>query len=217
MTNIPGDIGEVFEELKSEITWLHGRWIIYRQLFGCSDTRVALLNECASAFFYVIQDVLLNEVMLALSKLTDSARSRSFANLSLEQLQERIEARGESRLAAEIRVILNDLHSKCGVFRTRRNKRLAHLDLTTAMQSASNPLPGISRQMVEEALQLVREYMNAIEAHYDQSETGYEHFIMSSDGDALVALLKYGLRYDELLRDGNIPMGDWNEGHWKDA
>jgi hypothetical protein len=45
MISIPKDIDEVYEELKTEIMWLHGRWIVYRQLFAESEKRVDLLNE----------------------------------------------------------------------------------------------------------------------------------------------------------------------------
>lgn len=217
MNQIPSRIDEIFQELKSEITWLHARWIIYRQLFGHSEKRIDLLNECASVFFYITQEVLLGEVLITITKLTDRARSMNQDNLSLGQLQSRIEAQGETQLAATLRSVLEKLNNKCHPFRLHRNKRLAHLDLITAMRSSLNPLPGISREMVEETLELVRDYMNTIERHYTQNETGYQHFIMSSDGDALVTMLKYGLRYDVLSSDQRISWEDWNEAEWKDA
>jgi len=217
MSQIPTGIDEVFKELKTEITWLHARWIIYRQLFAHSEKRIGLLNDCASAFFYIIQDVLFGELQVILSKLTDTARSGKHDNLSLEQLQERVEAHGDKNLASTLRNLLDDLHMKSRPFRLHRNKRLAHLDLTTAMQSSLNPLPGISRQMIEDALEVIREYMNAIERYYTQSETGYEHFIMHSDADALVSILKYGLRHDELLRQQKISWDDFENTEWKDA
>jgi hypothetical protein len=218
MSQMPASIDEVFQELKTEITWLHARWIIYRQLFAHSPQRINLLNECAFAFFYTIQDILLGDVQIALSKLTDPARTRGHDNLSLEQLQSRVEAYGEPRLQATLRQILDDLHQKCQPFRTWRNKRLAHLDLTTTMQSMLNPLPGISRQMVEEALELVRRYMNTIQIHYLNGETGYEHFIMTgTDGEALISMLKYGLRYEELVEERQVPLNDWQNAKWKDA
>jgi len=65
MIPIPPFIAEVYEELKTEITWLHGRWTIYRQLFGQSEKRIDMLNECADAFFFILQDVLLGEVQVA--------------------------------------------------------------------------------------------------------------------------------------------------------
>lgn len=217
MGTIPPGISEIFEELRTEINWLHGRWIVYQELFGKSEKRIELLNECASAFFYVVQDVLLGEVQVSLSKLTDPADKGKFENLTLEQLHKRVEAHGEQQLSTNLRTLLDDLHRKCQPFRTWRNKRLAHLDLTTAMQSTANPLPEISRQMIEDALQVVREYMNSIERHYCDSEMGYEHFMISSGGDALVSMLKYGLRYEELLQDRKIPIDDWSKGSWRDA
>ena len=217
MKPIPSPIAEVYEALKTEVTWLHGRWIVYRQLFAESERRIELLNECASAFFYIVQDVLLGEVQVSLSKLTDPASTGKLDNLSLEQLQKRLESHGDQSVAAQTRLILNGLQVKCQPFRAWRNKQLAHLDLTTSMKSSSSPLPGISRQMIEEALSLVRDFTNKIEAHYNDSEMGYEHFIMSSDGDALLSVLRYGLRYEELLKEGAISHDDWQRGKWKDA
>ncbi|MBW2663781.1 MAG: hypothetical protein JRD93_17835 [Deltaproteobacteria bacterium] len=202
MSNIPSNVDEVFQELKTEVTWLHARWIMYRQLFAQSPKRIDLLNECASTFFYTIQDVLIGDVQIALSKLTDRARTGANENLSLEQLQKRVEKQGEPNLQPALRQILDELKQKCLPFRTWRNKRLAHLDLTTAMKSTLNPLPGVSRQMIEEALDLVRRYLNAIQIHYEKSETGYEHFSMpASDGEALISMLKYGLRYEQLVQE----------------
>lgn len=87
MKTIPIPVAEVYEELKNEVTWLHGRWIIYGQLFGKSERRIEMLNDCASAFFFIVQNVLLGEVQVALSKLTDPATTGKHENLSLEQLQ----------------------------------------------------------------------------------------------------------------------------------
>jgi hypothetical protein len=42
--------------------------------------------------------------------------------------------------------------------------------------------------MVEDALLTIRTYLNAIEAHYNDSEVKYEHFVMTSDGEALAYL-----------------------------
>ena len=217
MSQIPPLIDEIFQGLKIEITWLHGRWIIYRQLFSHSEKRIELLNECASTFFYIIQDILLGEIQVTLSKLTDPATSGQFKNLSLEQLQLRVETQQELSLSGVLRQLLGDLHIKCQPFRSWRNKRLAHLDLITIMKSKLNPLPSISDEMIEEALKITRDYMNTIERHYLQSETGYEHFIMQSDGEALIAMLKFGFRYQEMEKEGKIALDEWSKGEWKDA
>ena len=40
---------------------------------------------------------------------------------------------------------------------------------------------------------------------------------MSSDGAALVGILRYGLRYEELLSEQKVPFDDWQKGKWHDA
>lgn len=58
---------------------------------------------------------------------------------------------------------------------------------------------------------------NPIRRLEDDSEMGYEDFSMLSDGDALLAVIRNGLRYEELLQQGVIPYDDWLRAKWKDA
>lgn len=217
MGQIPKEVEEIYEELKVEITWLHGRWIIYRQLFAQSEKRIKLLNECAATFFFIIQDVLIGEVQISLSKLTDPARSHKYDNLSLEQLQLRIERNCDANFSTGQRDILDQIQRLCSPFRERRNKKLAHLDLNTARMAESYPLPGVSREMIGDALSMIRTYMNEIEARFHNSEFAYDMFSMRSDGEALVSMLKLGLRYEEIRNERCLSLSDWSQGEWHDA
>jgi hypothetical protein len=216
-SKIPAHFIAVYDELRSEITWLHGRWLTYRELFAESPKRIELLNEAAGTFFYIIQGALLDEVQVCLSKLTDPAKSGKHENLSLEQLQSQLHQHGDPTLTAKCRPLLDKIHSQCQVFRVRRHKTLAHLDLPTAMKQLPQPLPGVSRQMIEDALETVRDYMNTIEAHYNDNEWGYEHFILNHGSAALLATLRAGLRYEELVQERALPHDDWRKGKWRDA
>lgn len=215
---IPTEIESVYKELQSRVTWLHGRWICYRQLYAASQKRIDLLNESGGTFFFIVQEVLYDEVQVTLSKLTDPATSQKrFENLSLEQLQGRLEILGDPNLAVACRKLLDTLHTQCSPFRVRRDKKLAHLDLPTALRTGPQPLPAISRQMVEDALLTIRTYLNTIEAHYNDSELRYEQFVMASDGEALIATLQAGQRYEELVKERQIASDDWRKGKWHDA
>lgn len=217
LSNIPVQFIEIYDKLRSEITWLHGRWLTYRELFAKSSRRIGFLNECAGAFFYIIQEVLIDEVQVSLSKLTDPARSGKHENLSLAQLQTQLQLYGDPALAAKCRDILDEIHNHCEVFRLRRHKTLAHLDLHTMMSQLSQPLPEVSRKMIDDALESVRDFMNSIEIHYNDSEWGYEYFILNQGAGALMETLRAGLRYEELIKDGNLPFDDWLNGKWNDA
>jgi hypothetical protein len=216
-SQVPQQFLAIYDELRSEITWLHGRWLTYRELFAEDPRRIDFLNECAGTFFYIIEEVLIDEVQVCLSKLTDPATTGKHDNLSLEQLQVQLNQYGEAALASNCRVILDRIHSQCQTFRVRRHKTLAHLDLPTAMKQLPQPLPGVSRQMIEDALESVRDFMNLIEAQYNNSEWGYEHFIMSHGAEALLATLRAGLRYEELTQDRALPFDDWRHGKWSNA
>jgi len=215
--SFPSEIEEVFAEIKEEVIWVHGRWIIYRQLFLHSDKRIDLLNDVASAFFYMIQNLLLEEVQITLSKFTDPARSGKNENLSLEQLQERVEEVGNPELSVKLRSVLNQLQDTCRSCRVWRNKQLAHLDLDTSLKLLPDALPAVTIEQIDAALEITREYLNLLERFYTESETGYEHFIMHSDGDALVEMLKLGLRYDELRKLDKFSWDDLRESPWHDA
>jgi hypothetical protein len=116
MSGMPSNITEIYEKLKEEIIWLHGRWTLFTQLFAKSDKRINLLNECASSLFHALEDVLLGDVMLSLCKITYPASTRNFNNMSLKQLQQRLEAE-EPQLAHRLQNLLNKLDDKCKDFR----------------------------------------------------------------------------------------------------
>jgi hypothetical protein len=60
--------------------------------------------------------------------------------------------------------------------------------------------------------------MNAIEVHFTRSSTAYEHFISSpDDGEALVGLLKQGLRYADLIRAQKLPFDGLKALRYYDA
>ena len=46
---IPEALQEIFETLKQDIVWIHGRWKMYRQLFGTNELRV-FLNKRVKSF-----------------------------------------------------------------------------------------------------------------------------------------------------------------------
>jgi len=169
------DIRAIFEKLKNEVSDLHYRWDMYREIYAGDAEQFELLNQSGSNFFYYVQHLMLDHVALTFSKLTDPNRQGKNDNLSLKQVHAYASDTDEAELVAKLKPIYGELESGCQKFRALRNKRIAHGDLNHAMETAEEPLPGISRAYVENALEILRNYMNAIELHYFESETGYEY------------------------------------------
>jgi hypothetical protein len=208
-------IDDVWRAIDYEVTWLHGRWAIYRQLYGTSEGRVDVLNRSAGTFSYMLQDVLLDDVQLGLAKLGDSATTRikgtAVENLTLRHLCQLVTATGE--LVSELQPLLARYDNACARARERRNKRIAHFDLRT-MLTAKASLHGPSREEIEVALDALRRVMNCISLHFTETQTAYELIVLDSDGDSLIATLKRGLRYQELVKNGAIPRDDLLSSTW---
>jgi len=107
---------------------------------------------------------------------------------------------------------LADYRDRCRLVETRRNRELAHADFGTFLQQHGNAkglqIPGPSRQEIEDALEALRKFMDAIEVHFNSSPMAYEHFTSGHDGNSLVWILKQGLRYQELREAQVIPFDD---------
>ncbi len=188
---------EIFDKLDQEIIWLHAKYRIFFQLFAHSEERIRFLSEKAPGFFRVTQDVLLHDIILSLSRLTDPPITRGKENLSIRTLNKFAKRLDDCTFYSDISSRVEDIVALCKPFRTWRNKRIAHTDLPTVLKYNPDPLPGISRKMIENVLRRLRELFNYIIGHFEDSETAYEHVIYQGDGDTIVFLLE---RADELKR-----------------
>ncbi|MGB7295577.1 MAG: hypothetical protein WBC70_08295 [Candidatus Aminicenantales bacterium] len=216
----PRELKAVFEKIEHQVFLLHDRWIIYRQLYGTSKERIELLNESAPNYFWIIQDVLWDEILLDICRLADPIQSgrdkKSKKNLCLEMLCQIIKELGREDLYSDICNSLSRFREKCEGLKKHRNKRIGHLDLRVFLNEKSKYLPGISRAMIEDVLKELRFFMNSINGFYRDSETAYELCIMTGDGEFLINALKQALRYEELWRAGKIGIMDLqNTKHYK--
>jgi hypothetical protein len=206
----PSAVQELWAELSADVVWLHGRWIIYRQLFGTNKERVDLLNESAGTVTWILQNLLLDDVQLAISKIGDPAGAGKTRNLTLRRLQVDLRDTGEISLVANLEPHLKTFEDSCSEIRHRRNKWIAHSDLDTKLGARAIPLSGPSRSEIETALAALREALNCVELHYTGSQTAYEHFVMNQDGEHLIMELARAKRYRVLVGDGTIPRDDFH-------
>ena len=213
----PPDLQPLWTFLESEVIWLHGRWQIYRQIFGTNPKCIDIINEIARTFFWVLQRVLMNDVQLTLMKFADRPSTFGKDNATLEKLLTEVEQLPEPALAQDLRSALIQYRATCAKIKTRRHKDLAHFDLRTQLSDKAVSLPNPSRAEIEEALSELRKFMNLFRVHYEGSYMAYEHFAMQDDANTLMYALKESLRYRALQADGTIPFEDILNGPNIDA
>lgn len=204
MHTMPSETRAVFEALQDEVIWLHAKFNIHRQLFGTSEERINLLNDFGPDLFQIIYDGLLHDVFLTLTRLTDPATTFKKHNLSLERLTKMIEASGHSELLPVLQKYQSRSDKQCEPFRQLRNQAIAHNDLGTALTFDRDPFPFISREMIEEVLKDIREYMTAVDMYFDETETDYKDPHLRGDGDSLIYYLRKAKAYDENRGAGRL-------------
>lgn len=184
-------MGELYDILSNQVTWLHLKWKEHRTLFGTSHARIDFLNEAAPVFFASLQDTLWNDVLLHLCRLTDPEKSVGKRNLTIECLPSLIP---DAALRAKVEGLLKHVKEKTSFARKWRNRRLAHREFPAAITADEESLTPGSRHDVEEALAAIRDVLNCIELHYLKSSSLYEHSIEALGGvDALLRCLEKGV------------------------
>lgn len=193
------DLGIFYGALQSEVTWCHAKWQQYRTLFGHSEGRVNLLNESAGFFFKIVQDVLWEDVLLHLARLTDPPKSAGKPNLTIHRLPDLI---SDAVLAEDVRRLAESASLKCAFAREWRHRHLAHRDLDLALNRVhALPLPSVSRQAVTEATAAIASVLNRVESHYFDSQVAFEHFVAHDDANALVYYLARAVRSEQRQRE----------------
>jgi HEPN superfamily AbiU2-like protein len=191
-------LGPVYHVLYEEVVWLHAKWLEYRKLYGHSEPRVDFLNSMARFFFRVLHDVLWDDIVLHIARLTDPPTTVGKENLTLLRLPAVIP---DAALAADTQSMIDAAGAQWSFARDWRNRRLAHRDLALALDAAVTPLTAVSREHVERALKSIRAILNRVHRHYLKSQVAFEHFISRDDADTLIYHLRVAKMTEERRRD----------------
>lgn len=185
-------LGAQFAELWQEVAYLHSKWLEYVELYGSKPSRIDLLNQAAPAFFRIVQDVLWEDMLLHLARLTDPIRSGAGKeNLTVRNLPALISDPATKRTVAEL---VEQLMCKTQFCRDLRNQHIAHRDLHLATREPSVPLSSGSRKQLSEALRDLTSILNAVQSHFENSETCFRLGRKSRGAVSLLYVLAYGLK-----------------------
>jgi hypothetical protein len=165
------------------------------------------MERTASAFFSVVFHVLVENVFLNLSVLTDPPRSNAKGgpreNLSIPRLLEevtRLVQSDPSKRAAEskCRRAYERLEEAVASIRLHRHRRIAHGDAAALVDPSQRPGDVTVRQM-RKAVRLLFAVLREVERVLRPGHmTGYDNPILPGCGEALISVLEAGLRLNEL-------------------
>lgn len=162
------EFGDVFHGLWSQWVWSLLRRDEFRELFTRTED-VALLNALTGGgFTWDIQNVLWDDLLLRVCRLTDPPRSAGKPNLTVTQLPAFCEQHGAG-LRDQVQGLVDAAVEKAKFARDWRNRHISHSDLATVVGEAA-PLAPASLQNVTSALDAVHAVLNTISYQFLKSE-----------------------------------------------
>jgi hypothetical protein len=189
--NMPDPLRAIYDPLWQDVVWVNTKWEQFLNLYG-DQAAVALLNDTAPAFFHICQDVLWDEVLMSICRLTDPSRAGNRENLTIRRLIDNVDEITYPVLKTQVEAEFLASERFFEPARQHRNRRIAHVDLPTRVNSHPTPLSGVNKRDVDEALMAVGRIMNAIEGHFSDSETAYGGAIMQGGSETLLYWLRQG-------------------------
>ena len=205
------DFGSLFYSLYNEITWLTFKWIEFRELYGTKESRFELMNKVAPFFFFTIQKVLWENLLLGVARITDPPETMGKKNTTLKALGQYL----QDDFKTEIEGDLNDILTESKFCRDWRNRWIAHMDyeLSVDRQNA-RPLEPATRQKLRVTIEKIHSLYNKISFKYLGSTTAWQ--MLDSDRGAISLLYRIedGLRFDEEVYKRKIK-GDWTPDNFE--
>lgn len=153
----------VFECVNQSVIQLTFRWKIFCQLFDSGSDNIALLNASGAEVFGLFQRLVLGDVIMALSRLTDpasSGRNKSDENANIKYLLLNATDYVDQDTNAELQASLARLEDHVKNLRVHRNKALAHADLWHTLEP--DTLPQVLYDDLEGAMKECRNLMSKL-------------------------------------------------------
>jgi hypothetical protein len=156
------DLGTAYHHLDQEVDNLAIHWCEFDTLFR-DGSQIDLLNKIASTFFYIVQQLLYQDAMLHLSRLTDPAAQGSYENLTIRRLPALVT---DGTFKARLEATVSAAVGACQFARAWRDKRLAHGDFDVITGSARVSLPDVHRDKVARAIDAIGEVLRLLAKEY---------------------------------------------------
>jgi hypothetical protein len=193
--NVMGnDLGLLFDSLYNEIVWIHYRWIEYHELFGEKETRIDIMNKTAPFFFFMIQKVLWEDLLLGVSRITDKEKVAGRRNVTILAIPNYL---NDVKFKVEVENKIQEIIKESDFCRDWRNRRISHKDHGLSIDNENTtPLKPSSRLKFKNVLEKIHELVHLIEKRYFNSETGFKYLTSDRGSVHLLQFLEDGLNYN---------------------
>lgn len=183
------DLKDVLNAVIDQVIELAFRWKIFCQLFDSGSESIQLMNKSGSNVFSLFQRLVLDDVIICLSRLTDRESSHGSENASIRNVVGKASAYLSAPTVTEVEVLVVELERHVQNARRHRNKALAHADLSYALNVSALPL--VTYDELEKAMRTLQEIINKVCSEVLHWTPHYDPIIQyGCGGDSLLKVLK---------------------------
>ena len=187
------EYGTNFHYCCQQLWQVSANWDRYETLFGTRE-RVEILNASSGNFWYTVQAMLHEHVLLGLCRLTDPPRNRHQSNLSVTRLFE-VDPTGTK---AELKNRVERAKKRTEFAHTWRNKRIAHNDLMHVTGEA-NTIQSSSGRKISAAIVAIHDVLRWVQGRYFDGDMQLID-IGDSDANATLFALARSKHLSEMQR-----------------
>jgi hypothetical protein len=203
------EVGSLYDSIYTGFLEVSFKWVEYKELFGTKESRLKILNDAAPFFFYIVQQILWENILLGICRLTDPPKTAGKKNASINALSEFI---SNAEFGKSVSLKVDAIMDATEFCRDWRNRFISHSDYDLATDELAKPLENASRAKVEVVLTLFGEYLNLYQNHYFNVTTVFSMIESRRSALSLLAVLDEGLESKknrlERIRSGTYSEAD---------
>lgn len=189
------NFGSLYDSLRNELLWLTYKWIEFNELYGTKESRIELLNTSAPFLFYTIQNVLWDNLLLGVSRITDEPSLGSKKNITFKAIPPFIE---DQTFRVKVERILAKIDNESKFCRDWRNRKIAHNDFALSLDKPNaKPLEVATRLKLKTTIELMHELYNEVSLKYLGSQSAFEFLASQGGAISLLNVIENGLRFNQ--------------------
>lgn len=190
---IPRELRRLYGYLSGALFETHDSLHTLEELYGDSSV-VDLLNTTAPAFFAHVKEILVRDIILSISRVTDkpgNPRSKPpQENLTLSRLVLELSPQKHPKLHARLEKKWKRIEKLSAPIRTYRHKVIGHADKVVCLKPTRKLGKKISISLIRRTLEKIEDFLNTFDYAFTKGETGYHSIGHYGNVGDFVAYLK---------------------------
>jgi hypothetical protein len=176
--------GVIYNTIKNNVFWIDIKWKEYKIQFA-NRTNIDVLEDAASFYFYMIRQIMIDDILLHICKITSSI-GKKYPYLSIRRLPDLVEPQYRDSLV----MLIDNALQKAKFAEDRRNRYIAHYSLDLVLNKDARPLENVDYERIEAAILSLKKVIIYIYEEIMHSGISSEAIYPLENANALVQRLR---------------------------